>query len=277
MRIPIRLLLAALVLSGTTTRAAEPPKQAIKLHRYGARFDEPPHVTFTMVRLPAGKITLKGPDGKDKDYDIKPIWIATHETRWDEYDIFWLYLDVPPDDRRQVDGRSRPSRPYDSPDKGWGHDGFPAGAVTWASARQYVAWLSKQTGKKFRLPTEAEWEYACRAGGAEKWPKDAKELDAVAWHDGNSDEQTRETGTKKPNAWGLYDMLGNVAEWVTTDDPKLREGKVAGGSYVDKPKDVHPGARKVYHPDWQHRDPQDPKGTGWYSDAHFAGLRVVMD
>jgi formylglycine-generating enzyme required for sulfatase activity len=173
-------------------------------------------VKFDLVRIPAGKITLKDKEGKPRDYEIKPIWIGRTEVTWDEYDVFWMVLDVPQRERAAVRAealrtQSRPSRPYSPPDRDWGHAGFPAGSMQYLCAKAYCAWLSKNTGHTYRLPTEAEWEYACRAGAREPVSMSKADLEAYAWFEANSKEQTQHVASKRPNAWGLYDMLGNVA------------------------------------------------------------------
>ncbi len=170
--------------------------------------------------------------------------------------------------------RSRPSAPYSPPDRNWGHDHSPAGSMFCREAKVYCVWLSKITGHKYRLPTEAEWEYACRAGGpAVKLP--VPRLKEVAWFANNSDGQTHPVAKLKPNAWGLYDTLGNVAEWVTMLDGSEA---VAGGSFQEEPEDVHPAQREAYNNGkWQKNDPQIPQGRSWLSDGGFVGFRVVRE
>lgn len=236
---------------------------------------EPIH--FDMIQLPAGKITLKDKDGKDVEHTIKPIWLGKYEVRWNDYDPFWQQSDLDIGQRRNgVDAKSRPSKPYSPPDGGYGVDGYPAGEIHYVAAQQYCDWLSKQTGKKFRLPTEAEWEYACRAGGPPV-KLETKELDKVAWYSGNSKEEPHAVGKKAPNAWGFYDMLGNVAEFVVTDPSDKTQGCLAGGSYEDEAVDVTSGAREPYTPKWQIKDGMDPVGKGWMHFVHRAGFRVVME
>jgi len=232
-------------------------------------------VKFTMLQLPAGKVTIKDKDGKDVEVAVKPIWLGKTEVTWDEFDNFWQALDLPTKAEREaaVKNKSRPSKPYEPPDRGWGHDGSPAGSMFCREAKRYCEWLSKKTGKKYRLPTEAEWEYACRAGGPPlKLEKAA--LKEVAWYAANSDDQTHPCAQKNPNAWGFYDMLGNVAEWVTQLDGKEA---VAGGSFQDEAADVNSSARAFYDPSWQRKDPQDPKGQSWFSNGGHVGFRIVRE
>jgi formylglycine-generating enzyme required for sulfatase activity len=238
-------------------------------------------VEFTLVQLPAGKITLKDADGKDVEHAIKPIWIGQTEVTWPEYDNFWQILDVP--DAKQASAmrtdkvaiRSRPSTPYSPPDRGWGHDGSPAGSMFGREAKAYCKWLSEKTGHTYRLPTEAEWEYACRAGAAGPVKPSKAELKDVAWYSNNSEDQTHPVAKKKPNAWGLYDMLGNVAEWVTMPDGSEA---VAGGSFQDDAEDISSDHREPYsRKKWQKDDPQDPQGKSWLSNGGHVGFRLVRE
>ena len=94
-------------------------------------------------------------------------------------------------------------------------DNAPIIGISWYDAVAYCKWLSEKTGDKYRLPTETEWEYACRAGTETKWSfgDDEKELEKHAWYNKNSDNTTHLVGEKLPNPWGLYDIHGNVWEW----------------------------------------------------------------
>jgi hypothetical protein len=226
-------------------------------------------VKFDMVQLPAGKVTLK--DGKE--YDIKPIWIGTTEVTWDLYDVYWQRLDLPADHRNdKADADSRPSAPYEPPDRGFGHDNYPAGSIHFFEADRFTKWLSAKTGHKYRLPTEAEWTYACRAGG--NGQVDKATLKDVAWYTDNGDDKTHEVGKLKPNAWGLYDTLGNVAEWAVRADGV---GVACGGSFQDEAEDVNSDNHAEYTRGWQRKDPQDPKGHSWLSDGPHIGFRLVRE
>ena len=243
-------------------------------------------VEIEMVKIPAGKVELAGlkPGDPTRVVEVKSIWMATTETKWDAFDEWVLALHQP--DRlavlADIDARTRPSsKPYDNPDHGWGREGRPALSMTEHSAKTYCAWLTAVTGRHFRLPTEAEWEYACRAGGPPLENLDAKVLDKIAWYDENSptddfpDGQTHPVAKKNANPWGLYDMLGNAAEWV--DAGKSEVPFLKGGSFRSKHMEINSSDRLHYRPSWQFRDPQDPKDHWWLSDAPFTGFRVVCD
>jgi formylglycine-generating enzyme required for sulfatase activity/Zn finger protein HypA/HybF involved in hydrogenase expression len=169
---------------------------------------------------------------KDGDSDEKPVHevifnydfeIAKYPVTFEEYDLFC-----------EDTGKEKPD------DNGWGRGKRPVINVSWHDAKEYCKWLSEKTGENYRLPTEAEWEYACRAGTTTKWSfgDDEKELENYAWYDKNNydlgvnhpDYGTHPVGEKLPNPWGLYDMHGNVWEWCEDDyvdsyDKTPRDGK----------------------------------------------------
>jgi formylglycine-generating enzyme required for sulfatase activity len=226
-----------------------------------------------MVPIPGGKITIRG-----KEHAVKPFYMAQTETPWEAYDTF-LASGEPskPYDQTEFppDAIARPSHSYILPDLGWGHNGFPAINVSFISVDMYCRWLSSVTGKKYRIPTEAEWELACRAGQTGTWkPMDPKTLDKVAWWVGNSDRMSHPVGKKAPNKYGLHDMYGNPGEWATD-----AEGKpvLCGGTFMDGAKAISPTTRRRWSPKWQETDPQFPKSRWWLADGKFVGFRVVCE
>lgn len=220
-------------------------------------------VKWDMVALPA-------PPGNVSR--AKSLWMSKTEVTWDLYDIYAFRLDLTEDQKAQnMDATSRPSKPYGAPDRGFGHQGYPALAMTYASAQGFCDWLSKKTGRKYRLPTEAEWEWAATAGGKEKAPADPK---AVAWYWDTTEDKTQAVATKAPNALGLHDTLGNVWEWCAGQDgtPVVR-----GGGFLDKADKMTPAARATQTPAWNATDPQNPKSKWWLANAPFVGFRIVCE
>jgi formylglycine-generating enzyme required for sulfatase activity len=169
--------------------------------------------------------------------------------------------------------------------------------MTQFAAKMYCKWLSAKTGRYYRLPTEAEWEYACRAGTktAYWFGDDPKKLDTYGWYTGNSDDKYQKVCKKKPNPWGLYDMHGNVCQWVLDQyvadfyarsagrvavnplaPPTKEYGRVVrGGSWDDEPERCRSAARRWSNKDWKKQDPQLPQSPWYMTDANFVGFRVV--
>ena len=257
-----------------------------------------------MVAIPAGKFMMGSADAdKQKEADETPqrevsvdaFWMGAYEVTYDEFNAF--FLDESISQNTSVDAVTRPSSPYIDMTLGMGKaGGFPANSMQQYGALMYCKWLYKKTGIFFRLPTEAEWEYACRAGATTIYPfgNDAKELDKYAWFKTNSDNRYHKVGEKQPNAWGLYDMLGNVGEWVldqysetyfTTIDDKANNPlieptnryprTVKGGTYQDEAKELRSANRTKSDPVWNRRDPQIPKSKWWNADAPFIGFRII--
>lgn len=269
-------------------------------------------IKFEMVPIKGGEFTMGSPasePGRDPDegplhqVKVDPFWMGKYEVTWDEYDLF-VYPDMASktlnpflsDAPVKIDGISQPTPPFVDMSFGMGKIGFPAINMTQYAALSYCKWLTALTGDFYRLPTEAEWEYASRAGTstAYSFGDDPDLLDEYAWHFGNSQGSYKKIGTKKPNPWGLHDMHGNVAEW-TLDGyvPQYRVAKqetienpwvkpvglyphvVRGGSWEDDPEALRSAERLASHSSWKQRDPQLPKSNWWMTDASFLGFRIV--
>jgi putative membrane-bound dehydrogenase-like protein len=194
--------------------------------------------------------------------DSKTFWISATEVTWEQYDRFFLRED----EQVKADGITGPSKSVFPVTRGFGHDGYPALGMTFNAANEFCRWLNLSGQGTFRLPTEEEWKIA--AGAAPR----AEQVDDYTWHSVNSDIAPHRVGTKKPNRLGIHDMFGNVAEWVTSSNPK---GRLMGGSYQDSASSMTPDHSADYHISWQERDPQWPKSVWWMSDGGFSGFRVV--
>src|SRR5437879_2115655 len=214
-----RLLVAAtLALAPLLAAGAGPARGQAAARLVPYRDSIPPTlVSFDMVPVAGGSVTLDSPAGS-RVVAVAPFWIGKTEVTWDEYDV-WVYrLDVAasaPGGRDSADATARPSRPYGAPDRGFGHHGYPALAMTYAAARAYCAWLSARTGRHYALPTDAQWTRALELGMGTDTSLSAERRDALAWHAGNATLKAHPVATKQADALGVHDLLGNVAEWVT--------------------------------------------------------------
>jgi formylglycine-generating enzyme required for sulfatase activity len=278
-------------------------------------------VGFDLLPIPAGKFLLGSPESEDDrksdegpqvQVQIEPFWMGKFEVTWDEYQIFQFKLDQQQRDKGSVkpgpndpwaDAVSRPTPPYVPMDFNMGIHGYPAICMTQFAAKQYCKWLSQKTGRFYRLPTEAEWEYACRAGTttAYSFGDELDNIEDYAWFFDNADDQYQKVGQKKPNPWGLHDMHGNVSEWVLDRYSKEGYGDFAtlagdggkpligpmrtpkglyprvvrGGSWDDDPDRLRSAARIYSRKDWKVQDPQLPKSIWYHTDANFVGFRIV--
>jgi formylglycine-generating enzyme required for sulfatase activity len=272
-------------------------------------------VTFDMVPIPGGKFLEGSPEneaqrqpdeGPQHEVVLDPFWMGKHEVTWNEYEIWMFEIDIklrnlkkvePSQLDKSADAVARPTKPYTDMTFGMGKDGYPAICMTQLAAKTYCKWLSAKTGRYYRLPTEAEWEYACRAGTTTAWHcgNDPKKLGEYAWSFDNSQEAYHKVGLKKPNPWGLYDMHGNVAEWVldqyvpdfykqfagkSVENPLAIASKeypraVRGGSWDDDPEKLRSAARRGSSRDWKQQDPQIPQSIWYLTDAQFLGFRIV--
>ena len=274
---------------------------------------------FEMLPISGGTFTLGSSAGEDKrtedegpqrTIDIKPFWMGKLEVTWDEYDEFAFSRDIrkktrenvdltkQADSEKSADAVTRPTPPYADPTFGLGRRGQPAICMTHHAAMEYCRWLSAKTGKVYRLATEAEWEYACRAGAktAFSFGDSAEKIGDYAWYVENC-EKPQPVGKKKPNAFGLFDMHGNVAEWcldhyqpdrytqlaadraeagpVMLPDDKEYSYVARGGSWDDDADRLRSAARRGSTPEWSVQDPNRPQSIWWHTDATFVGIRVV--
>lgn len=227
-------------------------------------------VRFEMVPVPAGSVTIDGAAGP-RTVAVPAFFIGRTEVTWDLFDVYALRLDAPAAAGGAADAVARPSEPYGAPDRGWGHAGYPAMSVTRHAAESFCAWLSAKTGRVYRLPTDAEWQRAANLAAGPAALADA-DRDRLAWHAGNSDATTHPVAARPADALGLFDLFGNVGEWVTTEDGRL---VMRGGSYRDPAASVGPPARAVQDATWNQTDPQLPKSRWWLSDGPFVGFRLV--
>lgn len=287
-------------------------------------------VSFDMVAVDGGKFNMGSPDNEPfRDSDEGPLrevklsrfWMAKTEVTWDEYLAFFRATGSQGRTEGQIvskinaDAISGATPPWGAPDQGWGKGSRPAITMSWHAANVYCQWLSKVTGKKYRLPTEAEWEYACRAGTETPYffpgePKkyssdgflkkifkaDTSTIASYVVYEKNSSSKSQEPGYVKENPFGLLNMSGNVAEFCrdfyspdtykadSTEviDPtgplRGQEHVIRGGSFKSDAKDLRSAARDFTKTKaWLVTDPQMPKSIWWYSDVIDVGFRVVCE
>ncbi|NLF69168.1 MAG: formylglycine-generating enzyme family protein [Candidatus Anammoximicrobium sp.] len=275
-------------------------------------------VTFEMVPIPGGKFNMGSPDaeegredneGPQFEVEVSPFWMSKYELTWAEYRqylaLYGIFKEFTSRGERKVtseneiDAITAPTELYD-PSFTYEHGedpDMPAVTMTQYAARQYSKWLSGITGNFYRLPTEAEWEYACRAGTqtAYSFGDDADQLGDYAWYFENSDSKSHKVGQKKPNPWGLYDMHGNVAEWtldqVLEDGYKPFAGKtlksaealvwpktlvpraIRGGHWDDDAEACRSAARLgSLESEWKTEDPNLPLSPWWFTSDPTRGI-----
>ncbi|WP_228713926.1 formylglycine-generating enzyme family protein [Arundinibacter roseus] len=273
------------------------------------------NLTYDMVAIPAGEFKMGSPateagrnddEGPQHQVKLDAFWMGKYEVTWDFYDLYaFKNMETEmanrfPDPGKSVaktDASTRPSPPYVDMSFGMGRSGYPAINMTQYAAIKFCKWLYDKTGVFYRLPTEAEWEYACRAGTttAYSFGNDVAQLGEYAWYRDNSDASYKKIGTKKPNPWGLHDMHGNVMEWTLdqyASDYYTKKSKgevkeafapvtelyptaVRGGSWDDEAPVARSAARIASSADWKVLDPQLPKSEWWMTSASFVGFRLV--
>jgi len=228
-------------------------------------------VDFDMVRVPG-----------DPDAGIAPFYIGKHEVTWDQFMPWVRGADLADEAEVGVERaiKLRPSSPYGSVDRNFGMFKRPALGMSWRAAELYCAWLTKQTGRTYRLPTEAEWEHAYVGGDPDAKVTAPDDPDTVAthydvsWSDSIGDWSTSKIGSHEPNALGIHDMAGNAAEWVAeTDDGHL----VRGGHFESPTTDLGVGREAENQAVWNLDYPNDPKSEWWYVNARWVGFRVVSE
>jgi formylglycine-generating enzyme required for sulfatase activity len=282
-----------------------------------------------MIALPGGTFNMGSPDSEPlRDNDEGPVrkvtvsgfWIARTEVTWDEYMAFFRATgsqgrtEGQAVSNKNTDAISGATPPWGAPDQGWGKESHPAITMSWHAAIVYCQWLSKVTGKKYRLPTEAEWEYACRGGTQTPYffegdPKkftshgflkklfspDTTNIASRVVYNESSSSKTEEPASVRGNPFGLKNMSGNVAEfcfdyyspdYYKTDSIRINPGGpekgqehvIRGGSFKSDAKDVRSASRDFTKTKaWLVTDPQMPKSIWWYSDCIDVGFRVVCE
>ncbi|MDH4239948.1 MAG: formylglycine-generating enzyme family protein [Phycisphaerae bacterium] len=276
-------------------------------------------ISFNMVLVPGGTFDMGSPkdepgrkedEGPQHKVRISPFYLCTTETT---IEIFMAYYQETMTSKKDffeeektekeakqgkddVDALTGPTPVYGDLTMGYSKK-HPAMGMTWHNATFFCKWLSKKTGRKYRLPTEAEWEYACRAGSTNVFGfgNDQKQLVEFASYEANSDDETSEVARKKPNSWGLYDMLGNVREWVydfynpeaykdtakkspaiNPQGPKSGKVHVArGGDYSSSIEELRCTARAFEEEWWRSGDPQIPKSKWWLPEMDIIGFRIA--
>jgi len=259
-------------------------------------------VTFKMVAIQPGKFTIgsavtergrEQDEGPQKEIALAGFWMGATEVTFAEWDLYFKDVTLP--QSKKIDGVTRATPQYIDLTWGMGRDAtHPVNSMSHTAAMMYCKWLYSKTGIFFRLPTEAEWEYACRAESETTYPfgNDATKLKEYGYFKDNSQAKFHHVGKLTPNAWGLYDMLGNLSEWTidqyetdyytkaTDKDPitvpaSKHPKTVKGGSYLDASTELRCANRIASSTNWNIRDPQIPKSKWWLTDGMFVGFRIV--
>ena len=324
--IPTRCLVATVCLiSATAAGEAEPRVVPVADSHASVEAEMKPYTeiirhsvaTIEMRPVRGGAFKMGSPadeegretgEGPQHCVRVGAFWMGKYEITWDAYEVWMSDLDILKrqlqgiaPDRIEIDAEeyqiSQPTPPYTDMTFGMGRRGYPAICMTQFAARTFCQWLSSKTGRYYRLPTEAEWEYACRAGTttAYSYGDNVDDLKDHGWYYDNSEESYQKVGQKKPNPWGLYDMHGNVAEWVLDQfkpgfyqsqadqqvvnplaiPEQLYPRVVRGGSWDDDPEMLRSAARGISSPEWKKQDPQLPKSIWYHTDALHVGFRIL--
>ncbi len=290
-------------------------------------------VSFNMIAIPGGKFRIGSPEdepfrdpdeGPSREINISRFFMAEVEVTWDAYLAF--YSQTAAEGRTTdtegvrtgaegVDAITGATPPYGQPDQNWGLGERPVISITHHAAETYCRWLSQVTEKSYRLPTEAEWEYAARAGSDDPYffggdpgnyerrgmaarlrKNDTTVINSFVIYRENSSARTQTPDKVKANSFGLKNTLGNVAEfcsdWYMADTYSLwtdgetdpvgpdsgTEYVIRGGSFRNSAGNIRVADRNhTRKDDWLRTDPQMPKSIWWYSDCFHVGLRVVCE
>lgn len=262
------LFLLLPIVTSVSCRAYDPVERSKSASRNEKVAIPGTQIWFDMVSIPGGRIRM---ERSGREVTLLPFWISKHEVTWGQFDRFYEF----PEDQK-IDGVTRPSAGKNylglsglPPD--FLESGRPVTNLRIHSALVYCEWLTRKTGKIFRLPTEAEWEFACRAASEEPTP-----VDDYAWHEGNSEERTHPAGLKKPNSFGVFDMLGNVWEYCLEPDHPPDFGPVLRGGAWNTPADrIRTTPRKTMPAGWSTADPNRPFSVWWFRPDFTQGFRVV--
>ncbi len=291
-------------------------------------------ITISMKAIPAGEFMIGSPskepfrgedEGPQRSVKLSKYFMSEFEVTWKQ---FWAFYRATMATNREpydwvkmnnltadVDAISGPTAPYGAPDQGWGAGDRPAITMSHYAAETFCLWLSKKTGKTYRLPTEAEWEYAARGGtdtpyffeGSPKkysdegflrsiFKADTEVISSYVIYNKNSDSKTHEPSAVAANPYGLKNMMGNVMEYCADkyspdayaryadgvlDPAPNSEGEewvVRGGAFYDDAADLRVAKRShTHHDEWIRTDPQQPKSIWWYTDEKAIGFRVVCE
>lgn len=262
-------------------------------------------IHIRMLAIPAGKFMMGSPatekgrnadEGPQVEVQVEPFWMSATEITHDQFAAF-RFKDN--DAQPRPDAISRPTAQYIDLTWGMGKEGgFPANSMQPFTAIAYCKWLYEKTGVFYRLPTEAEWEYAAKTGKNTIYGEGVNPQNILnyAWLKENASLKYHEVGKKLPNAFGLYDMIGNVAEWTmdmydAAYFKKLKEKPLSstympredfrsyhtarGGGYKSSKAEARLSDRLPQTEAWNKRDPQIPRSKWWLTDGDYVGFRIV--
>ena len=241
-------------------------------------------VAIEMVAIPGCEATLGSPGdeaGREpaepapQRVSVEPFWLGRYEVTWEQF-LPFVFADRADLEKEKADGVTHPSKPLGSVYRDRGETGYPAIGMSRKTAVEFCKWLRFKTGRPYRLPTEAEWEYACRAGAATPyaWGEDGTKAGDYAWFKDNAKGTTQPVGKKAPNKFGLHDIVGNVAEWCAPEAGGA-PAVVRGGAFSEPVTRLRSAARMLETPEWNELDPRSPPGVWWLSAADFVGIRLA--